>query len=69
MWPIMLFLRTAKVRDKLKMMQQGMQAILPPNCGKSPEATPPEAWRFKEDVDVVSGEARETAKSEAQDPL
>ena len=65
----MIFLRTAEVRDKLKMMQQGMQAILSPNCGKSPEATPLEAWRFKEDVDVVSGEAGETTRSEAQDPL
>lgn len=52
----------------MKRMQQGTQAILPPDCGKRGlDATPPEALRLKEDVDVVSGEAGETARSEAQD--
>ena len=62
------FLRTAEVRDKMKRIQQGIKVILPPDCGKSLETTPLEAWRPKQDVDIVSGEAGETARSEAQDP-
>lgn len=62
------FLRTAVVRDKLKRMQQGIQAVLPPGCGKSLKVTPPEVWKPKEHVDLVSGEAGETARSDAPDP-
>ena len=41
--------------DKMKSMQQ--EAILPPDCGKkSLDATPLEALRSIEDVDVVSEE-------------
>ena len=50
----------------MKMMQQRTQALLPPDCGKSLEATPPEARETEEDADVVSGEVGEIARSKAQ---
>lgn len=62
------FLRTAMVKDKLKRMQRGIQAVLSPGCGKSLKVTPLEAWKPKEHADLVSGEAGETARSDAPDP-